>query len=133
MTRRTWGHLKFAGKPSSYVGSAGINVTAQKTLPENQQRGVRAFAVNTLGAIQSVWRWLALPLMLVGLWLAFRRNRIATWLVLSTVAYYLATLAIGHSEIRYGLPMQAILIIFAGVTVSQFTSWSRRGWTRVRS
>jgi 4-amino-4-deoxy-L-arabinose transferase-like glycosyltransferase len=133
MAKRTWGHLKFAGKPSPNVGSAGINVTAAKTLPENRQRGVFAFAVNMLGAIQSVWRSLALPLMLVGIWLAFRQNRVATWLLLSTVAYYLATLAIGHSEIRYGLPMQAILIVFAGVTVSQVPRWSRRAWERFRT
>jgi dolichyl-phosphate-mannose-protein mannosyltransferase len=133
MAKRTWGHLKFAGKPAPSVGSAGINVTAQKTLPENRQRGVLAGAVNTLGAIQSIWRWLALPLMLVGVWLAFRLNRVATWLLLATVLYYLATLAVGHSEIRYGLPMQALLIIFAGVTVSQIVSWSRDGWKRLRS
>jgi Dolichyl-phosphate-mannose-protein mannosyltransferase len=130
MAKRTWGHLKFAGRPAANVGSAGINVTAAKTLPENRQRGVLAFAVNILGAIQSVWRWLALPLMLAGVWLAFRRNRVATWLLLATVAYYLATLAIGHSEIRYGLPMQAILIIFAGVTVSELPRWSRSAWKR---
>ncbi len=133
MARRTWGHLKFAGKPVPNVGSAGINVTAQKTLPANRQGGVLAFAVNTLGAIQSVWRTLALPLMLVGVWLAFRQDKVATWLLLSTVIYYLATMAIGHSEIRYGLPMQAILIVFAGVTVSQLPAWSRRAWTRIRS
>jgi hypothetical protein len=128
MAKRTCGHLKFAGRPIANVGSAGINVTAAKTLPGNRQRGVLAFAVNILGAIQSVWRWLALPLMLIGGWLAFRQNRVATWLLLATVAYYLATLAIGHSEIRYGLPMQAILIVFAGVTVSavaRFSSWTR--------
>lgn len=133
MARRTWGHLKFAGKPSPNVGSSGTNVTAQKTLPENRQRGILAFAVNILGAIQSVWRWLALPLMFIGVWLAFRQNRVATWLLLATVAYYLATLAIGHSEIRYGLPMQAILIMFAGVTVSQLPAWTRRAWKRVRT
>jgi dolichyl-phosphate-mannose-protein mannosyltransferase len=132
MARRTWGHLKFAGKPAPNVGSAGINVTAPKTLPENRQTGVLAFSVNTLGAIQSIWRWLALPLMLLGICFAFQQNRGATWLLLSTVAYYLATLAIGHSEIRYGLPMQAILIIFAGVTVSLLPVWSRRVWIRVR-
>ena len=132
MARRIWGHLKFAGKPVPNVGSAGINVTARKTLPENRQTGVLAIGVNILGAIQSVWRWLALPLMLIGGWLAFRQNRVATCLLLTTVAYYLATLAIGHSEIRYGLPMQAILIIFAGVTVSQLPGWSGRAWNRIR-
>jgi hypothetical protein len=133
MAKRIWGHLKFAGKPSPYVGSAGINVTAPKTLPENRRSGVLGIAVNALGAMQSVWRWLALPLMLAGIWLAFRENRVATWLLLATVAYYLATLAIGHSEIRYGLPMQAILIIFAAVTISKLPGWSRRACNRVRA
>jgi 4-amino-4-deoxy-L-arabinose transferase-like glycosyltransferase len=133
MAKRTWGHLKFAGKPSPSVGSAGINVTAQKTLPENRRGGVLGFTVNTLGAIQSVWRWLALPLMLLGIWLAFRQNRVATWLLLATVAYYLVTLAVGHSEIRYGLPMQAILIVFAGVAVSQIAIWISRALKRVRT
>jgi hypothetical protein len=71
--------------------------------------------------------------MLVGVWLAFRQDKVATWLLLSTVIYYLATLAVGHSEIRYGLPMQAILIVFAGVTVSQLPAWTKRAWTRIRS
>ena len=133
MAKRTWGHLKFWGDPVPNVGSAGINVTSRKTLPSNWQGGIVGFAVNTLGAIQSVWRTLALPLMLVGVWLAFRHDKTATWLLLSTVLYYLATMAIGHSEIRYGLPMQAILIIFAGVTVSQTPTWSKRVWTRIRS
>ena len=133
MAKRIWGHLKFAGRPSPNVGSAGINVTSAKTLPPDRQRGVVAFMVNTLGGIQSVWRWLALPLMLVGVWFAFRLNRVATWLLISTVLYYLATLAIGHSEIRYGLPMQAILIIFAGITVSLLPGWSRSAWRRIRS
>ena len=133
MARRTWGHLKFAGKPAPSVGSAGINVTAKKTLPENRQGGVLGFAVNVLGSIQSVWRWLALPLMLVGICLAFRQNRVATWLLLATVVYYLATMAIGHSEIRYGLPMQATLIVFAGVAVSQLPGLSKRAWGRLRT
>ena len=128
MAKRVWGHLKFAGRPSPSVGSTGINVTAHKTLSANRQSGVLAFAVNILGAIQSVWRWLALPLMLVGIWLALRQNWIATWLLISTVIYYVATLAVGHSEIRYGLPMQAILIVFAGVTVCQLTNLSKRFW-----
>ncbi|MGQ0762874.1 MAG: glycosyltransferase family 39 protein [Acidobacteriota bacterium] len=133
MARRVWGHLKFAGKPVPNVGSAGINVTSQKTLPANRQGGVLGFAVNVLGAIQSVWRTLALPLMLIGIWLAFRHDKTATWLLLSTVIYYLATMAIGHSEIRYGLPMQAILIVFAGVTVSQLPELSKRARARIRS
>ena len=133
MAKRTWGHLKFAGKPVPNVGSAGINVTARKTLPEDRQQGVPALVVNIIGALQSVWRSIALPLMIVGIWFAFRRNRIATWLLLSTIVYYLATLAVGHSEIRYGLPMQALLIIFAGVSVVALPGLVKRTVIRLRS
>ena len=122
MARRIWWHLKFAGKPAPNVGTTGINVTAKKCLPENRQQGVWKVAVNTLGAIQSVWRYLALPLMLAGIWVAFRQDRPATWLLLSTVIYYLATLAVGHSEIRYGLPMQALLVIFAALAICEISA-----------
>jgi 4-amino-4-deoxy-L-arabinose transferase-like glycosyltransferase len=115
MARRVWGHLKFAGAPVPHVGSAGFNVTSKKCLPPEHQGGVVALSVNVLGMIQSVWRYLALPLMLCGLGLSFRKDWRATGVLLATVLYYLATLAVGHSEIRYGLPMQALLIIFAGV------------------
>jgi hypothetical protein len=117
MARRLWGHLKFAGAPVPHVGSAGFNVTSTKTLPLDNQGGVLAPSVNLLGMIQSVWRYLALPLMLFGLFLSFRKDWRTTGVLLATVAYYLATLAVGHSEVRYGLPMQAILILFAGVAV----------------
>jgi len=115
MARRLWGHLKFAGAPAPHVGSAGFNVTSTKTLPPEHRGGVLALSVNALGMIQSVWRYLALPLMLFGLGLSFRKDWRTTGVLLATVLYYLATLAVGHSEIRYGLPMQALLIIFAGV------------------
>lgn len=118
MAKRTAAHLKFFGTPLAPVGSQGINVTPSKTLPTEWQSGVVAFTVTVLGMIQSVWRYLALPLMIAGIFLAFRIDRTLTWLLLSTIIYYLATLAIGHSETRYGLPMQAILIVFAGVAIS---------------
>jgi hypothetical protein len=38
-----------------------------------------------------------------------------------TVIYYLFTLSIGHSELRYGLPMQAILLVFAGFGVTRIS------------
>jgi len=117
MARRLWGHLKFAGAPVPHVGSAGFNVTSRKCLPPEHQGGVLAFSVNALGMIQSVWRYLALPLMLFGLGLSFRKDWRTTAVLLATVLYYLATLAVGHSEIRYGVPMQALLILFAAVTV----------------
>jgi hypothetical protein len=115
MARRVWGHLKFAGAPVPHVGSAGFNVTSRKCLPPEHQGGVLALSVNALGMIQSVWRYLALPLMLFGLGLSFRNDWRTTAVLLATVLYYLATLAVGHSEIRYGVPMQALLILFAAV------------------
>jgi 4-amino-4-deoxy-L-arabinose transferase-like glycosyltransferase len=118
MVRRLWGHLKFAGRPAGNVGSAGINVTSQKCLSQKHQGGILSLGVNTLGMIQSVLRYLALPLMLIGVVLAWRKDWRVTGLILATVIYYLVTLAVGHSEIRYGLPMQALLFIFAGLTVS---------------
>jgi len=117
MARRLWGHLKFAGAPAPHVGSAGFNVTSRKCLPPEHQGGVLAFGVNALGMIQSVWRYLALPLIVCGLGLSFRADWRATGLLLATVVYYLTTLAVGHSEIRYGLPMQALLVLFAAVAV----------------
>jgi hypothetical protein len=130
MARRVWGHLKFAGRPAPSVGSAGINVTSQKSLSPERRGGLLSFGVNTLGMIQSVLRYLALPLMLVGIVLAWRKDWRMTGLILSTVLYYLVTLAVGHSEIRYGLPMQALLFIFAGVAISRLSSSVARFWER---
>ena len=128
MARRLWGHLKFAGTPVPHVGSAGFNVTSRKCLPPEHQGGVVGLSVNVLGMIQSVLRYLALPLMLIGIALAFRKDWRTTGLILATILYYLVTLAVGHSEIRYGLPMQALLFIFAGVTVSVLSGSGERLW-----
>jgi len=118
MARRLWGHLKYAGKPVPNVGGAHINVTSAKCLPPEKQGGVVALTVNALGMIQSVFSYLALPLMIVGLCLAIRRDWRVTALLLATVFYYLASLSVAHSEVRYGLPMQALLLVFAGVALS---------------
>ncbi len=126
MAQRTWGHLKFAGAPVPHVGSAGFNVTSRKCLPMEHQGGVLGLSVNVLGMIQSVWRYLALPLMLFGLGLSFRKDWRMTGVLLATVLYYLATLAVGHSEIRYGLPMQGLLIVFAGVAVCWLVAFAAR-------
>ena len=128
MARRLWGHLKFAGAPAPHVGSAGFNVTSTKTLPPEHRGGVMALSVNVLGMSQSVWRYLALPLMLCGLFLSLRKDWRTTGVLLATVLYYLATLAVGHSEIRYGLPMQGLLIVFAAVAVC----WLGAAAARVR-
>jgi hypothetical protein len=35
------------------------------------------------------------------------------------VFYYLATCSVGHTEMRYALPMYGVLFVFAGVTVAR--------------
>jgi hypothetical protein len=131
MAQRLWGHLKFAGRPAPNVGSAGFNVTSRKCLSPDRQGGPLAFGVTALGMVQSVMRYLALPLMLIGIALALRKDWRTTGLILATVFYYLSTLAVGHSEIRYGLPMQALLFVFAGVAICWLsTKVTRRWWAR---
>jgi hypothetical protein len=117
IAKRVWGHLKFAGAPAPHVGTTGINVTSKRCLPPDRQHGPVAILVNVLGAIQSVLRYLALPLMLLGIAMALRRQWRITCLLLATVLYYLLTVGVGHSEIRYGLPMQELLFVFAAVTI----------------
>ena len=115
MMRRMWGMLKVAGKPLPYYGSPGINVTSEKCLPLERRGGVVTALVNLLGMIQSVTRYLLLPLAAVGLWVAARRDWMITALLLTTILYYLVPGTVGHTEIRYMLPMQGVLIVFAGV------------------
>lgn len=114
MAQRMWGMLKFVGEPSPYYGSPGINCTSTKCLPPKWQGGVLAFAVNILGMMQSVFRYVALPLMACGIWLALRRDWEISWLLLATVFYYLVPGSAAHTELRYVLPMQAVLLVFAG-------------------
>ncbi len=118
IARRAASHLKLFGAPTPHLGSAGINVTSEKCLPPQRQGGVVGLVVNVMGMLQSVMRWTVLPLMLIGIVIAWRKDWRLSALVLATVVYYLLTLAIGHSELRYGLPMQSLLLIFAGVTVA---------------
>jgi 4-amino-4-deoxy-L-arabinose transferase-like glycosyltransferase len=117
MLGRMWGVLNYAGEPSPFYGYAGLNVTSRKTLPPDWQGGALALFVNLIGMAQSVFRHIALPLMLCGVWLALRRNRLMTGLILTTVLYYLVVGSALHTEIRYGLPMQALLLIFAAFPV----------------
>jgi hypothetical protein len=117
MLHRMWGMLKVAGAPLPYYGSAGINVTSKKCLPPAWQGGVLAFFVNVLGGIQSVVRYLFLPLAAFGVWLAARRDFFTTALILTTVLYYLVPGTVAHTEIRYVLPMHGLLPIFAGISV----------------
>ncbi len=126
MAKRGLGHLKLAGKPVPSLGSAGINVTSSKCLPVSRQTFPLSTIVNVTGMIQSVMRYLALPLILIGIWMGMRRDFRTTGLLLSTVVYYLATLSVAHSEVRYGLPMQALLLIFYGLGLCGL-------WTKLRS
>lgn len=133
MLHRMWGMLKVAGAPLPYYGTAGINVTARKCLPPQRQSGVLAVAVNTLGMIQSVTRFLLLPLAAVGTWFAWRRNRGMSVLLLATIFYYLVPGTFAHTEIRYVLPIHYLLPIFAAVTVEVLFAWfSNRRQIRVR-
>jgi len=113
MLRRMWGMLKVAGDPAPYSASNGINVTSKKCLAEERQGGALAFAVNVLGMIQSVVRYLLLPLAALGMWLALRRDWRVSCILLVTILYYLVPGTVGHTELRYVLPMHGLLIVFA--------------------
>lgn len=121
MAQRMWGMLKFAGEPSAYYGSPGINCTSKKCLPLHWQGGLLAVFVNLLGMAQSVFRYLALPLMVCGIWFGLRRDKEMSWLLLATVFYYLVPGSFAHTELRYVLPMQAVLLVFAGFVVCRLS------------
>ena len=111
--------MKYAGEPSGVYGSAGINVTSTKCLPPEWQGGVVAVLVKILGMTQSVLRYILLPLMFMGVILAFRSDWRTTALIMATVFYYLVVGSMMHTHIRYGLPMHALLTIFAGLALWQ--------------
>jgi 4-amino-4-deoxy-L-arabinose transferase-like glycosyltransferase len=115
MLRRMWGMLKVAGEPLPYYGSSGINVTSKKCLPAERQGGVLALFVNALGMLQSVVRYLLLPLVAFGVWLGLRKDFFTTALLLTVIFYYLVLGTAAHTEIRYMLPMHQLLPIFAGL------------------
>jgi 4-amino-4-deoxy-L-arabinose transferase-like glycosyltransferase len=121
VARRMAAVLKYAGEPSGIYGSAGINVTSRKCLPPESQTGVIAFLVNMLGMLQSVLRYILLPLMIVGIFFALRDDWRMSGLMLAGVFYYLVIGSLIHTHIRYGLPMQALLAVFAGVALYRFT------------
>jgi 4-amino-4-deoxy-L-arabinose transferase-like glycosyltransferase len=119
MFRRMWGMLKVAGDPAPYSASSGINVTSRKCLPPERQGGVLALGVKVLGMIQSVVRYLFLPVAVVGIWLAVRRDWRLSCILFVTILYYLVPGTAAHTEIRYVLPMHALLIVFAGRVFSR--------------
>jgi 4-amino-4-deoxy-L-arabinose transferase-like glycosyltransferase len=114
MLRRMWSMLKVAGEPAPYSGSAGINVTSKKCLAPERQGGVLAFGVTVLGMIQSVVRYLFLPLAVFGIFVALRTDWRVSCVLLVTILYYLVPGTAAHTEIRYVLPMHALLVVFAG-------------------
>jgi 4-amino-4-deoxy-L-arabinose transferase-like glycosyltransferase len=117
MAGRMWGMLKVAGDPVPYTGVSGINVTSKKCLPENWQGGVLALAVNALGMIQSVARYLFLPFAAFGIYAGIRQDWRMSCLMLVTVLYYLIPGTAAHTEIRYVLPMHGLLIVFASIGI----------------
>ena len=119
MGRRAVGLLKLAGDPAPYQASPGINVTSKKCLAPAWQGGALAMFVDGLGMVQSVIRYLILLPMLFGVWLGLRKNKLGSTLLLITVLYYLATCSVGHTEMRYALPMYGVLFVFAGVAVAR--------------
>ena len=125
-------HFKYAGAPPSLVGTVGFNVTAKKCLPPDAQNGFTAFVVNMIGWIQSVLRYLMLPLIIAGLCVSFSKDWRLTGILLATVLYYVATLAIGHSETRYGLPMQGLLVVFAGLATCAIVSVAGKRFNRAK-
>jgi hypothetical protein len=133
MLKRMWGMLKVAGTPLPYYGTAGINVTAARCLPASWQTGIVARGVNALGAIQSVTRYALVPLALVGLWLAARRDWPVTSLFLAAIVYYLGPGTFVHPEIRYALPMHWLLPIFAGLSLSLIYAKIRERWRSLRA
>ncbi|HKO62701.1 MAG TPA: glycosyltransferase family 39 protein [Pyrinomonadaceae bacterium] len=118
MLHRMWGMLKVAGEPLPYYGSAGINVTSTKTLPEGKRGGVLSLVVNVLGMVQSISRYVLLPLAVFGIAVGFRSDWRITLLMLATVVYYLGPGTFAHTELRYVLPMHCVLGVFAGVGVT---------------
>ena len=119
MLGRMWGMLKVAGKPAPYSGSAGINVTSAKCLPPERHGGVIAFAVNVLGMIQSVSRYLFLPLAALGIYFGVRHDPRVSGILLVTILYYLVPGTAAHTEIRYVLPLHGLLTVFASRVFSK--------------
>ena len=125
--------LKYVGAPNGVYGSAGINVTAKKTLPLESQGRIVSFLVNVVGGAQSVLRYLLLPLMLAGICLGVRREWKSSALILTTIFYYLVIGSLIHTHIRYGLPMQALLTIFAALTMIRIVDMIAKGIETVRT
>jgi hypothetical protein len=79
-----------------------------------------------IGWLQSALRWILLPIMIIGVYLSLRSNWRIALILLSVIAYYLVAGSFLHIEVRYSLPAQAILFIFAGFAASWLLSKVRR-------
>jgi len=80
--------------------------------------------------IESVVRYLLLPVGVFGVYVAARRDLMVTGILLTTVFYYLVPGTAAHTELRYVLPMHALLIVFAGVGLQQL--WQYRSYKSSR-
>ena len=92
-------------------------MTSKKCLTPEWQGGVISFGVTVLGMIQSVVRYLFLPFAVCGIVIAARKYPAASGVIGVTVLYYLIPGTVGHTEIRYMVPMHGLLTVFAGVGV----------------
>jgi hypothetical protein len=54
-----------------------------------------------------------------GIYVAARRERVATVVFLVTVLYYLVPGTAAHTEIRYVLPMHGLLTVFAAAAIDR--------------
>jgi len=119
MLERMYWMLKIAGEPGPYYGTAGINCTPQKCLPETQNGGLISAAVTVLGSVQSVYRYLAVILAALGIAAGVIQFRHSACILLSVVLYYLVSSSAGHTELRYVLPMHAVLVVFSGFALDR--------------
>jgi hypothetical protein len=125
MARRMWGHLKYTGSGSPSYGSTGTRLKPAECLPPSLQYFPLTAFVKAIDLVQVILRVLLLPLMLIGIALGSRENLRIALIILATVFYYLFVGTFMHSEIRYSLPMQAVLFVFAGYTASRIISGAR--------
>jgi hypothetical protein len=126
IARRTGNLIKYAGDDSGIYGSTGVNITPSKNLPAKWRVFPLTAIVTAIGWAQSMLRFIILPMMLLGIWLAMRQNWRVSAVLLAPVLYYLVVGSFLHTEIRYSLPAQALLFVFAGVAADWLLSKFRR-------
>jgi 4-amino-4-deoxy-L-arabinose transferase-like glycosyltransferase len=124
LNRMMW-MLKVAGDPGPYYGSAGINCTPAKCLPEEWRGNIVDFGVTVLGGMQSVYRYMAMPLAAFGIFFGFKRCRSTAALLAATPLYYLLASSATHTELRYVLPMHGVLIVFGGLGLCAIAEYTK--------